>query len=340
MQECGVLQARTPSFGETYVALDIAYTHRLLCFQDVQRHRTAECTGEPSAKRDTGARRVTVLVFPPFQLSPRVVQLDCQVQDGPGEEVHSIDWQSQLNGPFTSQPVGLHESLSRHPHPTRLYLAFSDCFAIDGSPLNRCAAQLTAGLSHVEWGGTLIGYRAREPASTLTQFFDVSMDDLPAFTKFLREYGAPRSPATDGTGLRFDIDDFESFLSSGVPFPQHPDGWAHPFAQQRAAESEVIYLSQQSRQRAAMRSMIREELAQESGKLRERVREEVRTQVWATLVSAALSLAIAYGVWRFILAPILHLFLATWRMVDSVLARTHSWLVERVIALLSSILGL
>ncbi|KAI0720250.1 hypothetical protein C8T65DRAFT_8435 [Cerioporus squamosus] len=152
-----------------------------------------------------GTRSVDMLLFPVDADSPRIVRVhyDAQTDHYDGEESHDIDWKPLLgdNAAFTSLPIG---SVEMRPGITsmpltssRLYLAFNDCFAIDGSPINRCAEQLTGGSSSTEWRGNLVGYCAREPADTLTQFLDVSMSDLAQYVRFLKYHGGPPTPVDE-----------------------------------------------------------------------------------------------------------------------------------------------
>lgn len=114
---------------------------------------------------------------------------ECRVDGPPNDETHHVNFAALLHTlAVTSQPVA---PLERGAPSTRLYLAFDDCFAIDDAPPNRAARALTGGRAHTQWAGTLVGYRAREPAAELTQFEDVGMADVPAFAAFLAQHGAP-----------------------------------------------------------------------------------------------------------------------------------------------------
>ncbi|TBU38715.1 hypothetical protein BD309DRAFT_816022, partial [Dichomitus squalens] len=162
---------------------------------DIERHKL-ECRASRKPRRrptPVEVRKVDFLLFPTNASTPYVIQADCRVRASSeygGEQQHDVDWNTYFGGPvpLTSQPVGPAQRSSRGAPSTRLYLAFSDSFATDGSPPNLCARKLTGGRSHVEWAGVLIGYRAREPAEHLTQFFDVDMSDLHSFVAFLKNH--------------------------------------------------------------------------------------------------------------------------------------------------------
>ncbi|KAI0750924.1 hypothetical protein C8Q80DRAFT_1118870 [Daedaleopsis nitida] len=298
------------------------YCQRAHQVSDAERHRS-ECTTTPAE-----FRRVKVLLFSASQTSPKVVQVNCHVrQDGenPGEELHTIDWRSLLgpNAPFTSQPVGPPEpsTLAHGPHSNGLYLAFNGCFAIDGSPVNRCAAQLTEGRSSVLWRGTLVGYRAREPASRFTQFMDVSMDDLPAFSEFLKTHGATHSAPPSPMFMRpshrpGDIEEerdlcsyllarmiLEGIINEEDPFmpSSHPFS-ALPHSGSRGASSTPLRSTPTvdfARQTELVRDAIREEFAKMRVELWTLLQQEVPVQVWLSVLSFGFYVVLAYVLWTF-----------------------------------------
>ncbi|TFK94675.1 hypothetical protein K466DRAFT_593331 [Polyporus arcularius HHB13444] len=267
------------------------------------KENVASASPMPEVRKRT--HDIDTLFFPTDASSPHIVRVPCVVQDDEeydGEESHTINWQPLLgdNAAFTSQPVGAIETrtgTSSTPYTaSRLYLAFNDCFAIDGSPINRCAEQLTSGRSPTEWRGNMVGYRAREPADELTQFLDVSMSDLADFVRFLNDHGShraldpeirsaeraqqPTDPdetghlasilATQTLQTDEDADIIEELGSMRMPGP--PPGYyatgrhdwdAAPFGAQaeprRRSRSDASTLTRE----ASMRRMIREELREE-----------------------------------------------------------------------------
>ncbi|KAI0375761.1 hypothetical protein BV20DRAFT_14689 [Pilatotrama ljubarskyi] len=170
--------------------------------EDVLRHEAQCRPPTPPPVSQAGLHSHSVLLFPTDEDAPRIVQLECRTgaeSQMPGERDHHIHLASLLGeNPYswTLVPVG---SIEPTTPPTRLYLAFNDGPSMGHLPNNRPAQRLTAGHSHpVEWRGTLVGYRLREPGSLVTQFLDVSMSDLPAFTAYLKEHGTPVHPLGSG----------------------------------------------------------------------------------------------------------------------------------------------
>lgn len=261
-----------------------------------------------------GTRSIDVLLFPSDVSSPQIVHVDCRIEgdeEYPSEESHSIDWKSLLgqDAAFSCLPIG---QVEMRPGmlltPSRLYLAFNDCFAIDGSPLNLCAYQLTGGRGHTDWGGNLVGYRAREPADSLTQFMDVSMNDLAAFVRFLEDHGAPvarergpttereedseelASATTEASGNAEALQEEKSMRMPGPPPPEYP----------RASGQTGTTTGRNSEA-----PLIHQDL---SGRLRRPTpiltREDVRRMIWEELFNIAWSLGCGYMTWRFLFPAI------------------------------------
>ncbi|KAH9899753.1 hypothetical protein C8Q73DRAFT_663359 [Cubamyces lactineus] len=173
--------------------------------RDKIRHDT-ECYGGPSTDSPSPEARTTrppgvrtrmlkVLLFPPDEDAPRVVETECEVYTddsiNQGEERHKIRIGTTLldTSTVTAIPIGpiaFPQSNNIGAPPTRLYLAFDA--SIQGHspsgprPLNRAALGITDdGQPHKPWRGALVGFRAREPVRTTRQFVDVDLQDLPAF---------------------------------------------------------------------------------------------------------------------------------------------------------------
>ncbi|KAI0352823.1 hypothetical protein OH77DRAFT_1408127 [Trametes cingulata] len=166
--------------------------------EDAQHHRAQCRIPTPPPLPQTGLHSHSVLLFPTDEDAPRVVQLECrtgQESQIRGERDHHIHLASLLGeNPYSWMlvPVG---SIERSTPPTRLYLAFNNEAHMTRLPRNRSAQRLTEGQPRpVEWRGTLVGYRSREPGSEVTQFVDVSMNDLPVYTAYLKEHGTPIHP--------------------------------------------------------------------------------------------------------------------------------------------------
>ncbi|OBZ67232.1 hypothetical protein A0H81_12956 [Grifola frondosa] len=157
-------------------------------------------TNEPIG-RDTIAT-ATAMLFPVDEDYPRLVDVTYRVEQSdefPGVKDHVADHRQWIGAPnTTSHMVQPHDPSAFSPQRRRtsLHLAFNDVFALDGSPVNRCALRLTGGASHVAWAGNLLGFRLREPADVYTQYEDVTAADLPVFVAHLRQHGAPFPDAT------------------------------------------------------------------------------------------------------------------------------------------------
>ncbi|KAI0375762.1 hypothetical protein BV20DRAFT_1048035 [Pilatotrama ljubarskyi] len=138
-----------------------------------------------------GTQTLRVILFPADEDSPKLAYTECRVQSDPrvpGRKNHLLDFASllQVSGDgvgATAIPAG---RLEPSPPATRLYLAFDSNAARDDTPLNHAA-----GCTPVKWRGTLLGFRAYEPADQLTQYMDVWAHDIRTFATFLRTYRGP-----------------------------------------------------------------------------------------------------------------------------------------------------
>lgn len=258
------------------------------------------------------------------------MQTECRIDGLPGDETHHIDFSALLHTlAVTSQPVGpIEPSAGPGASSTRLYLAFDDCFAIDDAPPNRAVRALTGGRAHTPWAGTLIGYRAREPAAELTQFEDVGMADVPAFTAFLAHHGAPppmppRLPsAAPESRESITVGDMLAYAQSlGVPASVDDEddpfvvlrhegggGRAHPEPEPVSSEPAPgvpapVQSDEEGQMLLAYRAMLTEEFTRERIELRQIVAEE---SARALLTTVALAVGV-YGVWCLIVLPILAL---------------------------------
>ncbi|KAH9899754.1 hypothetical protein C8Q73DRAFT_680930 [Cubamyces lactineus] len=155
---------------------------------------SSPCSSPSSSSSSTLGNRkmLSVLLFPVDEDSPRIIQTECRVEDDdddPNKKAHQIDFGALLQAPSGARsfhlPVG---HIQRSEPPTRLYLAGLEGTTTNGAPRNRAVAQLMGGVNDypLPLGGTLIGYRAREPTRDWTQYMDVSPDDIPAYSAFLR----------------------------------------------------------------------------------------------------------------------------------------------------------
>ncbi|KAI9000896.1 hypothetical protein BD414DRAFT_15750 [Trametes punicea] len=175
--------ARCPRCGTKYCGQH----HK---FQDYPRH-AAQC-GIASATT-LERRMLKVLLFPADEDSPKVLETECQIKDdsdNPGQKEHHISFRALLQtSTVVAFPVGPIEQTSP---PSRLYVAL-DFPPDDDAPRNRAAQRLAGGQSHPLCRGTLLGYRACEPVRSLTQFMDVSLQDVPAFTAFFKRRERPPS---------------------------------------------------------------------------------------------------------------------------------------------------
>ncbi|KAL7282499.1 hypothetical protein ACG7TL_003970 [Trametes sanguinea] len=164
--------------------------------KDLLRHRSQcgrETSGSASSPSTPETRTVSVIVFPVDAPSPRITRLGYLVREDPknsGEEFHIINFRSILHAPRTTAfPIGGTESTTP---PSRLYIAFDASLDESDSSSNRCVQALTRGQSKRRWWGQLIGYRAREEADRdLTQFVDVSQEDVRKFTEYFKHGGDP-----------------------------------------------------------------------------------------------------------------------------------------------------
>ncbi|KAJ8461783.1 hypothetical protein ONZ51_g11319 [Trametes cubensis] len=168
---------------------------------DFTRHRD-ECrpsltplssSSSSSSTLDDG-KLLSVLLFPADEDSPRIIQTECRVEDDdddPRKKVHMIDFGALLQAQNAERsfhlPVG---HIQGSAPPTRLYLAVPEDYAANDAQPNRAVARLM-GDYPLPLKGTLIGYRAREPAQDWTQFVDVSLEDIPAYAAFLRARALP-----------------------------------------------------------------------------------------------------------------------------------------------------
>ncbi|KAI0335589.1 hypothetical protein GY45DRAFT_1267854 [Cubamyces sp. BRFM 1775] len=186
----------------------VYYCKRVHQVRDQGRHE-AECTGpsteapsEPQSALPPGVQKriLKVLLFPPDEDAPRVVETECQIytdeNENQGEEKHEVQIGTTLIGTstVTAIPIGpIAFSSDSDTPPTRLYLAFNASIQGQSSqPFNRAALGATHdGQPHKPWRGPLVGFRAREPVRTARQFVDVGLQDLPAFARDLNS----RAPA-------------------------------------------------------------------------------------------------------------------------------------------------
>ncbi|OJT11662.1 hypothetical protein TRAPUB_11804 [Trametes pubescens] len=298
--------------------------------QDVQRHN-AECGKPPAAvprQQRPGTRSLNVLLFPTDEDAPRVIQTECRIDGLPDDETHHINFPALLHTlAVTSQPVApIEPAAEPGASRTRLYLAFDDCFAIDDAPPNRVARALTGGRAHTQWAGTLVGFRLREPAAEMTQFEDVGMADVPAFTAFLAQHGAPpprpTPPTTSAPPSRetISVEDMLAY-AQGLGVPVSVDEDDDPFVVLRhegpggaTAHAEPEPTSElpapaparrdeEEQRLLAYRAMLTEEFTRQRTELRHIVTEE-STRALLTTVALAVG---AYGVWCLIVVPILAL---------------------------------
>ncbi|CDO68691.1 hypothetical protein BN946_scf184652.g18 [Trametes cinnabarina] len=138
---------------------------------------------------------VSVVVFPVDEPLPKITEVECLVtqdSDNPGEEKHHFPFRRFFRTPrsmiiaFAIGPVE-----STYP-PSGLYLAFS--LSRDDSSTNVSVRESTGGRAKRQWEGTLVGYRAREDEDRdLTQFMDVSPQDIAKFVEYLKSDGEPRA---------------------------------------------------------------------------------------------------------------------------------------------------
>lgn len=153
----------------------------------------------PSHKRSchkptTDSLTVTAVLFPADGGNPRLVDVAYQTyedeDDLPGVMHHRLNldpWFPNRKG-YPIHNHGYHGP----PLGRTLMMFFNDMFLIDGSPLNQCIAHLVSN-GH-PWGGNVLVVRAREPLSTVEQYYNATMDDVEPTVAYLRDYGAAVSP--------------------------------------------------------------------------------------------------------------------------------------------------
>ncbi|KAI0660867.1 hypothetical protein C8Q70DRAFT_932529 [Cubamyces menziesii] len=149
-------------------------------------------------------RMLKVLLFPPDEDAPRVVETECEIYTdedvNQGEETHEVRIGTTLLGTstVTAIPIGpiafSADSSNGSGPPTRLYLAFDASIQgpTSSQPLNRAALRINDdGQPHRPWWGPLVGFRAREPVRTNRQFVDVGPQDVAAFATGLNSRAPP-----------------------------------------------------------------------------------------------------------------------------------------------------
>ncbi|KAI0775995.1 hypothetical protein BD413DRAFT_610695 [Trametes elegans] len=245
-------------------------------------------------------------------------------------ERHSVDLAALLRCPASavaSHPV-THAGEPARGARAQLFLACSDgaASASDGTPPNRAARAL----AHVDLRGTLVGFRACTPtaagagtgAGRGVRFEDVTPADVPAFAAFLRGFGPSargeegeegeegededegeeeekegRERAESTTSTAAESASSSSATSGKAAGP--PEDSGHTTRTRRVADSD----GDAERLVQDVRAVLAEEFLRQRLALRAVVAEETFRAVLLTLAM----LAGAYGVWRFVVLPILAL---------------------------------
>ncbi|KAI0660862.1 hypothetical protein C8Q70DRAFT_749206 [Cubamyces menziesii] len=172
------------------------------CSRDHQRkdfvHRLCECQPASPSEPSSNAkkRQLSILLFPVEEDTPKVVQTEIEIgpdPERPSVKKHLLRFQDFLHCPKSvHMPAGPATSTSPR---SRLFLAFDPNLDDDDAPQNRAIQKLLGdgpGFP-LPLRGVVVGYRAREPAREFTQFLDVSLKDVSAFTSFLRKRELPES---------------------------------------------------------------------------------------------------------------------------------------------------
>ncbi|KAJ8464011.1 hypothetical protein ONZ51_g9876 [Trametes cubensis] len=144
-------------------------------------HRLCECQPASPSEPSSNAkkRQLSILLFPVEEDTPKVVQTEIEIgpdPERPSVKKHLLRFQDFLHCP-------------------KLFLAFDPNLDDDDAPQNRAIQKLLGdgpGFP-LPLRGVVVGYRAREPAREFTQFLDVSLKDVSAFTSFLRKRELPES---------------------------------------------------------------------------------------------------------------------------------------------------
>ncbi|KAI0335594.1 hypothetical protein GY45DRAFT_1240556, partial [Cubamyces sp. BRFM 1775] len=172
----------------------------LYCSRDHQRkdfiHRLRGCQPafEAPSSSSVERRQLSILLFPADEDAPKVVQTEIEIgpdPEKPSTKKHLLRFQDFLHCPESvHMPAGPVASTSPR---SMLFLAFDHTLDDGDAPLNRAIQKLLGdgpGFP-VPLRGTVVGYRAREPAREFTQFLDVSLKDVPALASFLRKRELP-----------------------------------------------------------------------------------------------------------------------------------------------------
>ncbi|TFK94674.1 hypothetical protein K466DRAFT_246304 [Polyporus arcularius HHB13444] len=332
------------------------YCKRAHQIADVGRHK-AVCVASSSGA-SVKTRTVDAIFFPANESFPRIVKVNCRVhRGGPAgnPEKHELDWSSYLSSDheFVPHPIApVERESSRHTHSSRLFLVFDHSAIFNANmPVNRCAMQLTGGNSAMLWRGDLLGYRVREPSEDHAQFMDASMDDLSAFTQFLKYHcTVPPMPSGGhwGSAHPEDAEDMASIFAD-MMFGEHlsdleeelrASGFQPPPRRSRKQRyerrardpspsssewTETDASDERTLNREDIRQMMREEFRIQQDDLRALLRKEVADEVWVGLFQVAVLAVAAYFGWHWLLFPILRFFYGGGTLFMATVWKTLRW---------------
>ncbi|KII89345.1 hypothetical protein PLICRDRAFT_53802 [Plicaturopsis crispa FD-325 SS-3] len=136
---------------------------------------------------------VSALLLPVDEDEPRIVKIDCSVfRESPDSDkniMYRMSLTPFLGGGFHARNYisSMGEDGPRLKNGHGISLFIRDNFLYDGSKPNRCVINITNGDAPHNWAGPAIALKQENPFSA--RYLDMTMDDLPAIIKHLKEYG-------------------------------------------------------------------------------------------------------------------------------------------------------
>jgi hypothetical protein len=136
-----------------------------------------------------GANTFDAILFPVNETKPRLVKIPWKLNRG-DEQFHDLDTDIWFKHTFSAvRPLYFHRWGINGPQLGRgLCLMYDDNFSINGSPLNRCVADVTGGRAGHPWCGNILALRMKSPGS-YDFFASVDMkEDLKPVVTYFEEY--------------------------------------------------------------------------------------------------------------------------------------------------------
>ncbi|KAJ6618246.1 hypothetical protein B0H10DRAFT_1252178 [Mycena sp. CBHHK59/15] len=148
---------------------------------------------KPRCRRKDGRPTLEALLFPVDADTPTIVKIpytkevDPDGLDGP-HIYHDLDSRT-LRRYLKGLEMKYVRKMGSHGPPLgrTLVVMYGSEFQVDGSPLNRCVASLTAGRMHIPWSGNVLVLR-EEGLITSERYQSAAMKDVAAMTRFFGEF--------------------------------------------------------------------------------------------------------------------------------------------------------